>query len=173
MISLVEKGVRGCREFTACWNHLFSQVSKAASVICGIKGRIINLTEWLCYARKWKKSSSTLARAVKPGAALHGFSSLLAPAGSRIVSLLLLTPRNVSVSPGTILPPLFASRKSLIAADPSLIRCWSQHSLLSQADSGSNTSGAHSTKCAHLRFTYLIPGFFLRIFKWGKGCIII
>lgn len=64
-----------------------------------------------------KKSASTLARAVKPGGALPVFSLLLAPVRSRIASLLLLTPRKVSVNPGMILPPLFASGKSLIAAD--------------------------------------------------------
>lgn len=140
MILLMERGVRVCPEFTVCWKHLFSQVSKASSIICDIKGRIINLMEWLCYARKWKKSASTLARAAKPGAALCGFLSLLAPARSRITSPLLLTLRNAHVSPGTILPLLSASRKSLIAAGPVFICCWSQQSLLSQATGGSNTS---------------------------------
>lgn len=132
-ISLMERGVRVCREFTACWKHLFSQVSKASSVICGIERRIINLMEWLCNARKWKKSASTLARAVKPAAALHVFSSLSAPERSRIVTLLLL-------SPGMILPPPFARRKTLIAAGLLFIHCWSQHRLLSPGVSGSNTS---------------------------------
>lgn len=159
---MTERGVRVCRKFTPCWNHLFGQVSKA-SVFCGIKGQIINLIDWLCYARKWEKSASTLAKAVKPGAGLHGFSSLLVPARSRIESLLLLTREmSVSVLAWSFLHFLpvgnhwLQQTSCLSVADPSTA-CSHKPSV-----DPIQASGVHSAKCAHLGFTYLIPGF-----VWG------
>lgn len=70
-----------------------------------------------------KKTGFHLGQRSKPGVALHGLSLQSALARSRTASLLLLTPENVSGSPGIILPLLFASRKSLTAANLLFIRC--------------------------------------------------